>query len=63
MKKEIEYMTYSYKNELFIEKYQYVNNEGIKEQLSLNLRTYIQIVSLKMNILTKVAFGVFGAAI
>ena len=41
-------MTCSYKNELFIEKYQYVNNEGIKEQLSLNLRTYIQIVSLKI---------------
>ena len=61
--KEIEYMTYSYKNELFIEKYQYVNNEGIKRTAIIKSKDlYTNSFFKKMNILTKVAFGVFGAA-
>lgn len=61
--KEIEYMTYSYKNELFIEKYQYVNNEGINRTAIIKYKDlYTNSFFKKMNILTKVAFGVFGAA-
>ena len=61
--KEIEYMTCSYKNELFIEKYQYVNNEGIKRTAIIKSKDlYTNSFFKKMNILTKVAFGVFGAA-
>ena len=61
--KEIEYMTYPYKNELFIEKYQYVNNEGIKRTAIIKSKDlYTNSFFKKMNILTKVAFGVFGAA-
>ena len=61
--KEIEYMTYPYKNELFIEKYQYVNNEGINRTAIIKYKDlYTNSFFKKMNILTKVAFGVFGAA-
>ena len=61
--KEIEYMTYSYKNELFIEKYQYVNNEGINRTAIIKYKDlYTNSSFRKINILTKVAFGVFGAA-
>ena len=61
--KEIEYMTYPYKNELFIEKYQYVNNEGIKRTAIIKYKDlYTNSSFRKINILTKVAFGVFGAA-
>lgn len=61
--KEIEYMTYPYKNELFIEKYQYVNNEGINRTAIIKYKDlYTNSSFRKINILTKVAFGVFGAA-
>ena len=61
--KEIEYMTYSYKNELFIEKYQYVNNEGIKRTAIIKFKDlYTNSFFKKMNILTKIDFVVFGIA-
>ena len=61
--KEIEYMTYPYKNELFIEKYQYVNNEGINRTAIIKYKDlYTNSSFRKINILTKVAFVVFGAA-
>ena len=50
--KEIEYMTCSYKNELFIEKYQYVNNEGINRTAIIKYKDlYTNSSFRKINIL------------
>lgn len=61
--KEIIYMRGYYNNGLFIEKYQYINNDGIKRTAIIKSRElYTNSFFKKMNILTKVDFVVFGIA-
>ena len=61
--KEIIYMRGYYNNGLFIEKYQYINNEGIKRTAIIKSRElYTNSFFKKMNILTKIDFVVFGIA-
>ncbi|CDB15493.1 integral membrane sensor signal transduction histidine kinase [Clostridium sp. CAG:221] len=62
-KKEIIYMRGYYNNGLFIEKYQYINNDGIKRTAIIKSRElYTNSFFKKMNILTKIDFVVFGIA-
>ena len=52
-----------YNNGLFIEKYQYINNDGIKRTAIIKSRElYTNSFFKKMNILTKIDFVVFGIA-
>lgn len=61
--KEIIYMRGYYNNGLFIEKYQYINNDGIKRTAIIKSRElYTNSFFKKMNILTKIDFVVFGIA-
>lgn len=61
--KEIIYMRGYYNNGLFIEKYQYINNDGIKRTAIIKSRElYTNSFFKKMNILTKIDFLVFGIA-
>lgn len=61
--KEIIYMRGYYNNGLFIEKYQYINNYGIKRTAIIKSRElYTNSFFKKMNILTKIDFVVFGIA-
>ena len=61
--KEIIYMRVYYNNGLFIEKYQYINNDGIKRTAIIKSRElYTNSFFKKMNILTKIDFVVFGIA-
>ena len=61
--KEIIYMRGYYNNGLFIEKYQYINNDGIKRTAIIKSRElYTNSFLKKMNILTKIDFVVFGIA-
>ena len=61
--KEIIYMRGYYINGLFIEKYQYINNDGIKRTAIIKSRElYTNSFFKKMNILTKIDFVVFGIA-
>ena len=61
--KEIIYMRGYYNNGLFIEKYQYINNDGIKRSAIIKSRElYTNSFFKKMNILTKIDFVVFGIA-
>lgn len=61
--KEIIYMRGYYNNGLFIEKYQYINNNGIKRTAIIKSRElYTNSFFKKMNILTKIDFVVFGIA-
>lgn len=61
--KEIIYMRGYYNNGLFIEKYQYINNDGIKRIAIIKSRElYTNSFFKKMNILTKIDFVVFGIA-
>ena len=61
--KEIIYMRGYYNNGLYIEKYQYINNDGIKRTAIIKSRElYTNSFFKKMNILTKIDFVVFGIA-
>ena len=61
--KEIIYMRGYYNNGLFIEKYKYINNDGIKRTAIIKSRElYTNSFFKKMNILTKIDFVVFGIA-
>lgn len=61
--KEIIYMRGYYNNGLFIEKYQYINNDSIKRTAIIKSRElYTNSFFKKMNILTKIDFVVFGIA-
>lgn len=61
--KEIIYMRGYYNNGLFIEKYQYINNDGVKRTAIIKSRElYTNSFFKKMNILTKIDFVVFGIA-
>ena len=61
--KEIIYMRGYYNNGLFIEKYQYINNDGIKRTAIIKSRElYTNSFFKKINILTKIDFVVFGIA-
>lgn len=61
--KEIIYMRGYYNNGLFIEKYQYINNDGIKRTAIIKSRElYTNSFFKKMNILTKIDFVVFRIA-
>ena len=61
--KEIIYMRGYYNNGLFIEKYQYINNDCIKRTAIIKSRElYTNSFFKKMNILTKIDFVVFGIA-
>ena len=61
--KEIIYMRGYYNNGLFIEMYQYINNDGIKRTAIIKSRElYTNSFFKKMNILTKIDFVVFGIA-
>ena len=61
--KEIIYMRGYYNNGLYIEKYQYINNDGIKRTAIIKSRElYTNSFFKKMNILTKIDFLVFGIA-
>ena len=61
--KEIIYMRGYYNNGLFIEKYQYINNDGKKRTAIIKSRElYTNSFFKKMNILTKIDFVVFGIA-
>ena len=61
--KEIIYMRGYYNNGLFIEKYQYIKNDGIKRTAIIKSRElYTNSFFKKMNILTKIDFVVFGIA-
>ena len=61
--KEIIYMRGYYNNGLFIEKYQYINNDGIKRTAIIKSRElYTNSFFKKMNILTKIDCVVFGIA-
>ena len=61
--KEIIYKRGYYNNGLFIEKYQYINNDGIKRTAIIKSRElYTNSFFKKMNILTKIDFVVFGIA-
>lgn len=61
--KEIIYMRGYYNNGLFIEKYQYINNDSIKRTAIIKSRElYTNSFFKKMNILTKIDFLVFGIA-
>lgn len=61
--KEIIYMRGYYNNGLYIEKYQYINNDGVKRTAIIKSRElYTNSFFKKMNILTKIDFVVFGIA-